>query len=227
MGQVVHQRRGALRTRRIHAVDIKGDGRVAQLRVVGRTDAAHVDVHAARVAMLFDDQAGHHGGQRGQVLDLVVLQRVLVEGGDGQRRLLHEGIAARGRDDDAVHLLGRRLRRIGGRRGLVGILRQGGAAAQQDELGERRMRQAECNGVSLERLHCYCLLYHWLNDDHIALWLLLHIFWVSSSVHGASVRVNGWPRRARPCRTKRHGLLPARSRCCCPAPAHGALRHAA
>ncbi|MNS75991.1 hypothetical protein D3C72_1095230 [compost metagenome] len=173
--QVVHQRRGALRTRRIHAVDIKGDSRVAQLRVVGRTDAAHVDVHAARVAMLLDDEAGHHGGQRRQILDLVVLQGVLVEGGDGQRRLLHEGIAARGRDDDAVHLFGCRLCRVRG----GSLLGHGGAAAQQDELGEGRMRQAEGDGIAFELLHCCCLLYRWLIDDHIALWLLLHIFWVS------------------------------------------------
>ena len=173
--QVIHQRRGALGTRRIHAVDIEGDGRVAQLRVVGRADAAHVDVHAARVAMLLDDEARHHGRQRGQIFHLIVLQGVLVEGGDGQRRLLHEGVAARGRDDDAVHLLGGRLCRVGGCR----LLGHGGAAAQQDELGEGRMRQAEGDGIAFELLHCCCLLYRWLNDDHIALWLLLHIFWVS------------------------------------------------
>ena len=173
--QVVHQRRGALRTRRIHAIDIEGDGRVAQLRVVGRTDAAHVDVYAARVAMLLDDQARHHGRQRGQIFHLIVLQGVLVEGGDGQRRLLHEGVAARGRDDDAVHLFGCRFCRVSG----CCVLCQRGAAAQQDELGEGRMRQAEGDGIAFELLHYCCLLYRWLNDDHIALWLLLHIFWVS------------------------------------------------
>ena len=136
----------AARTRNVDAVQVRGGGWVAELRVVGGTDAPDPDLDVA--ALVADLEAGCQLAQVGNVLNALHLQVFALEVVGGYTQILQILLAPFDGDDHFLDSATRPLLRV------FCFYFLAGAGKRRDAEGDRGQNREDVLGVGRCLLHC-------------------------------------------------------------------------